>query len=1317
PVSSLELFRERYTQAILGQPLAAGDYLIGFYADPPSAAHQWAFELQLDGDAEYPGAPCPPALYPMLSLTPLCANIPPAVSDITLERPAIGGDVLDFDRLPFGLLPVPELGYTLRAVAADADGTVIRYGWAVTYVGEGHEDDCAVPGVCSMAANTDGDSTYYEFPFSGEWVVGVTVTDDAGATGFAAETLFIVPFVVPPSCGEPPSISHPDPDPNCPVDIVRFIPDITGDASVEQDYSVVITPASCAGVSVTLTDVDMVMVAPVSGVISMPIADPSLPAGQPNDGSTEWSATFNMSALPAEDATILRVTAYDSQGLQRMQEFTIPLCPLPPIYDSDSNDIAFIESTITYDPGSNRYDAEATLPPGQILNCPFDITDLGVHLDNIIDAHLTLQQYLDDGYWHPQSLKGRMQATLMSYDLFDKDFEVNLDGPLSYACDRYEVRYEQNNIPVFSDDWSWELFDSTLWEGFVGPVHVRVRGSLDVGLGLDVNIEHLNVIVRTVEEAGEPVIEIGVLVVPEVTAWAAGEIRVEVFWGLASASVLLRPSISIAIPIDLGAEVPPFVLNVSVDDCFRLALDVKVRGCVFGACASTAWINIFSEDFGSGCTEGGGGGPQGPPQEPSDLKYPSIAVAPDGSKALVVKVKDIDPDPAVYTPELYYVLDTGMGFGVPAAMFMPADAFSQRDSSVVFLSNTKALAVWTQGRLTQAQEIALPQTPAGANTAFKNQDIAFALWDSVTGWAAAQFLTNDTAATTLIPDGRPVVAPILNNVANPNSAWVAWVRSDNENMIYTADVPPNIVAGDTVLSGMSIFARKIFNGAPSGAAIKVSAGDEANPAADIQPTIAVSPSGNVVIVVWVRDLDANFDTPGDHMLMYSVKAGAAAFTAPQAITNPAVLPGVMMPSVALSSDTAGMLAFAARQQKAGNVAGDGNKDLIYAARITGAAFQTPVPLQRIPQIRDRQTFDGVYGRDPSVRFMDATNAAIVFRSFDGFGRYGGDGELGIATIDLSQPLPRWTYARDLTNDDARDWDISAAVAPNGVIRTVRDSSAGAPANDNLVFQDISTAPDLAVDRIRLSNPYTPAGNDVTLTVVVRNGGLRTPTPSSAMLHIGKVVNNVFQQFTVIPFVFTAAPDQVQTFEYVLLVPEQTTHLRAFVDPVAGEALTTNNTADVTLGVLPPTGLQCGDAAVAVIGDFVRPRVSLKWNNAERYESVLLYRNGRLIADLPGKSETYTDGEVGPGNHEWEVRGRIGLAQSEPHAAACQHLVRLPGDGNNDGDVDLGDLAAFDACLTGPNPATLPSGCAAFDFDQDADVDLRDVAVLMIDFTG
>ena len=33
------------------------------------------------------------------------------------------------------------------------------------------------------------------------------------------------------------------------------------------------------------------------------------------------------------------------------------------------------------------------------------------------------------------------------------------------------------------------------------------------------------------EEAGEPVVEILVLSRPSITAWAAGEIRVEVFWG------------------------------------------------------------------------------------------------------------------------------------------------------------------------------------------------------------------------------------------------------------------------------------------------------------------------------------------------------------------------------------------------------------------------------------------------------------------------------------------------------------------------------------------------------------------------------------------------------------------------------------------------------------------------------------------------------------------------------------------------------------------------------------------------------------------
>ena len=55
------------------------------------------------------------------------------------------------------------------------------------------------------------------------------------------------------------------------------------------------------------------------------------------------------------------------------------------------------------------------------------------------------------------------------------------------------------------------------------------------------------------------------------------------------------------------------------------------------------------------------------------------------------------------------------------------------------------------------------------------------------------------------------------------------------------------------------------------------------------------------------------------------------------------------------------------------------------------------------------------------------------------------------------------------------------------------------------------------------------------------------------------------------------------------------------------------------------------------------------------------------------------------------------------------LLPETGDYDNDGDVDLDDMAAFDACMSGPDPDTAPSGpcLGAFDQDDDQDVDLED----------
>ncbi len=64
-----------------------------------------------------------------------------------------------------------------------------------------------------------------------------------------------------------------------------------------------------------------------------------------------------------------------------------------------------------------------------------------------------------------------------------------------------------------------------------------------------------------------------------------------------------------------------------------------------------------------------------------------------------------------------------------------------------------------------------------------------------------------------------------------------------------------------------------------------------------------------------------------------------------------------------------------------------------------------------------------------------------------------------------------------------------------------------------------------------------------------------------------------------------------------------------------------------------------------------------------------------------------------------------------------HKIGAPGDGDDDGDVDLDDFAGFQECVTGPGqPSTMP-GCIEFDIDSDEDVDLADMAGFQVLFTG
>ncbi len=74
-----------------------------------------------------------------------------------------------------------------------------------------------------------------------------------------------------------------------------------------------------------------------------------------------------------------------------------------------------------------------------------------------------------------------------------------------------------------------------------------------------------------------------------------------------------------------------------------------------------------------------------------------------------------------------------------------------------------------------------------------------------------------------------------------------------------------------------------------------------------------------------------------------------------------------------------------------------------------------------------------------------------------------------------------------------------------------------------------------------------------------------------------------------------------------------------------------------------------------------------------------------------------------------------LTFSTPNSAGLQVRVTLNGvcgDGDDDGDVDVDDFDALNTCLNSGG-----SGCDAYDFDNDGDVDFADVAVFQIGHSG
>lgn len=127
-------------------------------------------------------------------------------------------------------------------------------------------------------------------------------------------------------------------------------------------------------------------------------------------------------------------------------------------------------------------------------------------------------------------------------------------------------------------------------------------------------------------------------------------------------------------------------------------------------------------------------------------------------------------------------------------------------------------------------------------------------------------------------------------------------------------------------------------------------------------------------------------------------------------------------------------------------------------------------------------------------------------------------------------------------------------------------------------------------------------------------------------------------------------------------------------------------------------------------------VVLRWRNAQTYDAIRILRNGTLLAEASGRSETYVDRAVASGSYVYKVIGVVAGETSFPASAFLTTVsppgTFLRGDANHDDRVNIVDpMATLEYLFQHGAPVACED---AADTDDDGELSLSD-AVLSIRF--
>ncbi len=123
--------------------------------------------------------------------------------------------------------------------------------------------------------------------------------------------------------------------------------------------------------------------------------------------------------------------------------------------------------------------------------------------------------------------------------------------------------------------------------------------------------------------------------------------------------------------------------------------------------------------------------------------------------------------------------------------------------------------------------------------------------------------------------------------------------------------------------------------------------------------------------------------------------------------------------------------------------------------------------------------------------------------------------------------------------------------------------------------------------------------------------------------------------------------------------------------------------------------------------------------------LLIISAGFAVAEDFELSRSTTDGGgvMFSSGADFELSGTIGqpdagiMSGGDFELSGGFWFPLAPTDCNSDGGVDLSDYGDVEPCLSGPDGGLLYPDCNCFDVDGDSDVDMADVARFQAAFTG